>query len=229
MNQQEDRKLPAPSKYRDGTSHNPIDLEVDQLPLLGIARIDSVGGENIYIVKDDLHYYCKVMETESYDIGDWDFVQQRKLLEHGQVDKIDGMNLVNVNGRRYEWNETFSAYWSVEGEPRALQRADLVGADVRDGTSSAVSSHNPSIERLYGGVLVLHTKESDMTFIVRPGVNEHETLMEGARLDKLEAAKLFERAQQLSARAKYGELAAGLCKKAAAEVVRSASPPDTPA
>lgn len=229
MNQQEDRKLPAPSKFRDGTSHNPIELEVDQLPLLGIARIDSVGSENIYIVRDDLHYYCKVMETESYDVGNWDFVQRRKLLENGQVGKINGLDVVSINGRRYEWNETFSTYWSINGEPRALQRTDLVGADVRDGKSPSVSCDEPFIERLYGGVLVLHTEESDMTFVVRPGADEHQNLMEGARLDKLEAAKLFERAQQLSARAKYGELAAGLCKKAAAEVVQSASSPDTPA
>lgn len=51
----------------------------------------------------------------------------------GQAEKIDGMDLISVNGRRYEWNESFSSYWSVDGDPRALQKADLVGADVRDG------------------------------------------------------------------------------------------------
>lgn len=74
-------KLPAPTKYRDGTAGNVIALEVDQLTLLGVARIESVGSENIYIAKDSLHYYCKVMATENYVVGEWDFVAQRKLPE----------------------------------------------------------------------------------------------------------------------------------------------------
>ncbi|WP_321935354.1 hypothetical protein [Paraburkholderia sp. J8-2] len=51
----------------------------------------------------------------------------------GQAGRIEGMDLISVNGRRYEWNQVFSAYWSVDGGPRALQTADLLGAQIRDG------------------------------------------------------------------------------------------------
>jgi hypothetical protein len=75
------RKLPVPSKYRDGTAQNAIELEIDQLPLLGVARIESVGNENIYVVKNGVHYYCKVMATEAYEQGEWDFAEHRNLPE----------------------------------------------------------------------------------------------------------------------------------------------------
>ena len=39
--------------------------------------------------------------------------------------KIDGLNLVEIGGRRYEWNEATRSYWSVDGDPRELQATDL--------------------------------------------------------------------------------------------------------
>ncbi|MGF6440090.1 hypothetical protein [Paraburkholderia youngii] len=48
-------------------------------------------------------------------------------------EKINGMDVVRVNGRRYEWNETFSGYWTVGGEPQMLYHSDLAGAAVGQG------------------------------------------------------------------------------------------------
>ena len=79
-------------------------------------------------------------------------------------------------------------------------------ADTRD--------NKPSIERISGGhnqVLVLRTKDSEATIVVPPGVREHEWLANEAEQKKCEAASLFERAHQLSARAKHLQTAAGLC------------------
>lgn len=39
--------------------------------------------------------------------------------------RITGLDRLEISGRVYEWNETFSSYWSVSGEPRALQVRDL--------------------------------------------------------------------------------------------------------
>ena len=39
--------------------------------------------------------------------------------------KINGLNLVEISGRRYEWNEITDSYWSVNGDPRELQTTDL--------------------------------------------------------------------------------------------------------
>lgn len=70
-------QLPIPSRFRDGQCNNAIDLEIEQLPALGIARIIWVGAENIYVLKDGLHYYCKV--SGAYEPGYWDFTTQRQL------------------------------------------------------------------------------------------------------------------------------------------------------
>lgn len=65
--------LPTPTKYRTGKEGSNIQLETNQLHLLGEAEITSLGSENIYIRKDGLNYYCKVMTTERYAQGEWDF------------------------------------------------------------------------------------------------------------------------------------------------------------
>lgn len=44
--------------------------------------------------------------------------------------KVKHMNRIRVDGRLYEWNDLFAAYWSVSGEPRQLQEADLAGATI---------------------------------------------------------------------------------------------------
>ncbi|WP_321820906.1 MULTISPECIES: hypothetical protein [unclassified Burkholderia] len=71
--------LPRPTRFRDGTEHNPIDLEIEQLPGLGTARISSVGTENIYMERGGLHYYCKVHDTRGYEVGEWDFIRDEPL------------------------------------------------------------------------------------------------------------------------------------------------------
>lgn len=76
-------------------------------------------------------------------------------------------------------------------------------------------SSETRIERITGGhnrVLVLHTKDSETTIVIPPGVNEHDWMGLEAERNRREAASLFDRAQQLAARAKRLDLAAGLCK-----------------
>lgn len=65
--------LPKPSKYRKGTADDGLEIEFDALAPLGIATITDTGSENIYIVKDGIHYFSKVMNTEDYRVGEWDF------------------------------------------------------------------------------------------------------------------------------------------------------------
>lgn len=67
--------LPKPSKYSDGSAGRDIELEIEQLSALGVADITNIGSENIYIKKNGLHYYSKVMNTEDYAEGEWDFSQ----------------------------------------------------------------------------------------------------------------------------------------------------------
>jgi hypothetical protein len=69
--------LPKPTRFNDGSEFNAIAIEVDQLSALGVADITSVGAENIYVLKDGLHYYCKVMATERFEQGLWDFEKNR--------------------------------------------------------------------------------------------------------------------------------------------------------
>lgn len=71
----EPEKLPEPSAYRDGSESKPIELEFDRLQPLGQAEITSIGDENIYVLKDGLHYYSKVLNTEEYRVGPWDFTK----------------------------------------------------------------------------------------------------------------------------------------------------------
>lgn len=46
--------------------------------------------------------------------------------------KIRSIDLLLVSGKRYEWNETFSCYWSVSGDPVQLQNKDIVGVKIFD-------------------------------------------------------------------------------------------------
>lgn len=38
---------------------------------------------------------------------------------------IDGQQLIEISGTRFEWNETFRRYWTTEGDPRELMRHEL--------------------------------------------------------------------------------------------------------
>ena len=53
-------ELPRPNAYRDGSKFYALELEIEQLPLLGHVTIESLGNENIYLSKGGLHFYCKV-------------------------------------------------------------------------------------------------------------------------------------------------------------------------
>jgi len=57
------------------------ELEVDELPNLGMAKITSVGGENIYIEKDGKRYFSKVGNTGRYAVGDFNFSQENHYSE----------------------------------------------------------------------------------------------------------------------------------------------------
>ncbi|CAN7777033.1 hypothetical protein [Caballeronia sp. LjRoot31] len=90
------------------------------------------------------------------------------------------------------------------------------------------ANETPRIDRIIGGqnrVLVLHTKESDLTFIIPPGVSERDWLMQETLKAKSEAAGLYERAQQLMARAGHAHVAADLCDASEAGPSDSASAP----
>lgn len=51
------------------------ELEVNDLPALGVANIISIGNENIYIQKDGKSYFSKVGNTQGYSVGEWDFAK----------------------------------------------------------------------------------------------------------------------------------------------------------
>lgn len=54
---------------------NSTDIDVVNLPSLGVATITNVGSENINIEKDGKFYISKVGNTENYALGEWDFAQ----------------------------------------------------------------------------------------------------------------------------------------------------------
>jgi hypothetical protein len=81
------------------------------------------------------------------------------------------------------------------------------------------------IERLSGRVLILHTKDADATFVIPSGISDEKWLTQVSASLKREAAQLFERAQQVMARAQHAELAAGLCITPAVVVAEKSSSP----
>ena len=90
------------------------------------------------------------------------------------------------------------------------------------------ANETPRIDRIIGGqnrVLVLHTKESDLTFVIPHGVSERDWLIQETLKAKSEAAGLYERAQQLMARAGHAHVAAGLCDASEVGPSDSASAP----
>lgn len=60
--------------------------------------------------------------------------------------KINDMELISVNGQRFEWNETYSAYWSTDGDVRQLLTSDLEGAKVVSGDE--LLQQTPSPEKM---------------------------------------------------------------------------------
>ena len=54
---------------------NSTTLDTVDLPSLGVANIESIGNENIFIEKDGKYYISKVGNTENYALGEWDFAK----------------------------------------------------------------------------------------------------------------------------------------------------------
>lgn len=53
--------LPQPNKWRTGSKSSPLEIDSDtEYQALGVATIDSLGEENVYLVKDNIHYFAKV-------------------------------------------------------------------------------------------------------------------------------------------------------------------------
>lgn len=86
-----DDGLPKPNKFSDGSEGKDIEIQPDKLAALGVATITSLGSENIYMQKNGLNYYAKVMNTEDYAEGEWDFAQfpNGKKAELTKVERIN--------------------------------------------------------------------------------------------------------------------------------------------
>ena len=54
---------------------NSTTLDTVDLPSLGVAIIESIGNENIYIEKDGKYYISKVGNPQLYALGEWDFAK----------------------------------------------------------------------------------------------------------------------------------------------------------
>ncbi|WP_321935504.1 hypothetical protein [Paraburkholderia sp. J8-2] len=76
----------------------------------------------------------------------------------------------------------------------------------------------PSITRLPQNVIALHTRDADLTFVIRRDWSEYESLTFDASAAKGSAEQLLQRARREMARARYAEIAAALCKPSVAEV-----------
>ncbi|MEI6746324.1 MAG: hypothetical protein WCL34_10205, partial [Methylococcaceae bacterium] len=53
--------------------NKPTEIEPEKLSGIGVAKITSIGEENIYFEKDGVAYYSKVMNTDKYQVGEHDF------------------------------------------------------------------------------------------------------------------------------------------------------------
>ncbi|MBX9753115.1 MAG: hypothetical protein K2X80_00045 [Pseudomonadaceae bacterium] len=60
-----------------------------------------------------------------------------------QQNRIAGIDRLEINGQQYTWNETFAAYWSDSGEPRALQEGEIAAwrMDFQSGRNYGPSGH----------------------------------------------------------------------------------------
>ena len=54
---------------------NGTELDPSKLSELGVANIESIGEENIYIEKDGKYYHSKVGNPQLYAEGEWDFAK----------------------------------------------------------------------------------------------------------------------------------------------------------
>lgn len=59
------------------------ELEFDELAPLGVATITDSGSENIYMTKDGMYFWSKVMNTEAYPVGEFDFAKYPMGLPNG--------------------------------------------------------------------------------------------------------------------------------------------------
>lgn len=78
----------------------------------------------------------------------------------------------------------------------------------------------PYLKQIDGGrsrVLVLHTKDTEATFVIPPGSEDRDVLLLEAENAKRQAAELFVQAKMLESRSRYAAIAAELCAKAKME------------
>lgn len=67
----EDPRYVAPAQI-DWSKATALDTDA-KIQALGLARIDEIGNENVYIEKDGQPYYMKPPGTEKYSVGEYDF------------------------------------------------------------------------------------------------------------------------------------------------------------
>jgi hypothetical protein len=66
------------ARQAKGTVLNPINIDV--MDGQGIMQIEDVGTENIYMIKDGLHYYHKPSCNMGYRVGMWDFNSKQAVM-----------------------------------------------------------------------------------------------------------------------------------------------------
>lgn len=94
-----------------------------------IARVPCVIGSNVEAIARSLDAAVKaadpdyVVEDEVVDVND--FVSNAPV---PVSEMIDGQQLVEIGGTRFEWNETFRRYWSTSGNPRELMQHEVPAA-----------------------------------------------------------------------------------------------------
>ncbi|MCY1535178.1 hypothetical protein D9M68_705710 [compost metagenome] len=66
--------------------------------------------------------------------------------------KLEGIQVVNLKGRLYEWNDMLGQYWSVRGEPRALQECDVLGCLMSFNTGRGYSAGGQLVVARVAGI-----------------------------------------------------------------------------
>lgn len=86
----------------------------------------------------------------------------------------------------------------------------------------------PRIERIENGgrnrVVVLHVQDGSLTFVIPAGVTDSEYFAQEASAAKGEAAIFYEKARNATTRAKFAEIAAGLCEPQAGNLTGDGPP-----
>ena len=83
-----------------------------EIRALGIAMIDDVGNENVYVIKDGMPYYFKPVNTDNYAKGEHDFSGDDAYGENEQSVNVDGLDYtpidLNADNAKLEWDKAIS-------------------------------------------------------------------------------------------------------------------------